>query len=78
MKKALILALTLVPFLALGQATGANQTPPAANSTNPIIVSVKANAKDVRSILADLFAQAKLNYVLQPAVQGTLYLSLDK
>jgi type II secretory pathway component GspD/PulD (secretin) len=42
------------------------------------MVSVTGKATDVRAILADLFAQAKQNYVLQPGVQAALYLTLDK
>jgi len=79
MKKALILALTLAPILVFGQSAGDDKTTPdQANTKAPIIVSVNANAKDIRSIIAELFSQAKLNYVLQPAIQGALYLSLDK
>ena len=74
MKKALIIAIALVPIFAFGQ--GSNDK--AVQKTAPIIVSVNARATDVRAIISDLFAQAKLNYVLQPGIQAALFLQLDK
>ncbi len=75
MKKALIIALALVPFFAMAQAGGEKGAP--AQKT-PIIVSVTAKATDVRAIIADLFGQAKQNFVLQPGIQAALFLTLDK
>lgn len=40
-------------------------------------VSVKAKGDDVRTVLHDLFSQAKKNYILEPGVRYALYLSLD-
>lgn len=74
MKKAIIIALALLPILAFGQGTTGDKSA----AKTPIIVSVTARATDVRAIIADLFGQAKLNYVLQPGAQAALFLSLDK
>jgi len=41
-------------------------------------VSVSANGLDVRTVLHDLFGQTKQNYVIEPSVRYSLYLSLDK
>ncbi len=76
MKKSLILALALVPILALGQKAGDSKTE--TPTPKPTLVSVTAKATDVRAIIADLFTQAKQNYVLQPGIQAALFLSLDK
>lgn len=76
MKKALLIAIAILPFLAFGRDEG---TPGQdANKPQQTIVSVSAKATDVRSVLADLFAQAKKNFVVQPGIQFALYLSLDK
>lgn len=40
-------------------------------------VNVKAKGEDVRSVLHDLFGQAKKNYVLEPGIRYALYLSLE-
>lgn len=77
MKKALFIALALVPFLALGDGDGAKGTATQAVKT-PVMVSITAKATDVRAILADLFAQAKQNYVLQQGIQAAFFLTLDK
>lgn len=39
-------------------------------------VNVSAKGTDVRSVLHDLFGQAKKNYVLEPGIRYVLYLSL--
>lgn len=57
----IILALAAMPFAALAQAT----------------VKINARGLDVRPIIHDLFDQVKKNYVLDPNVQLTLYLSLN-
>lgn len=44
----------------------------------PTTVSVSANNTDVRTVLRDLFAQTKQNYVIEPGIRYALYLSLDK
>ncbi|HVT11898.1 MAG TPA: hypothetical protein VHE55_06500 [Fimbriimonadaceae bacterium] len=75
MKKALIVALALIPLFALGQTTGEDHK---ANASQPIIVSLTSKTTDVRAIISDLFSQAKQNYVLQPGIQAAIYLSLDK
>lgn len=77
MKKALFIALALVPFLAFGQGDGVKGTTIQAVKT-PVMVSITAKATDVRAILADLFAQAKQNYVLQQGIQAAFFLTLDK
>jgi hypothetical protein len=77
MKKALLFATLLVPILAFGQATDTKTGTEAAKPIPPTIVSVKARATDVRAIIADLFTQAKRNYVLQPGIQAALFLNLD-
>ena len=41
-------------------------------------VSVSANGSDVRTVLHDLFGQTKQNYVIEPSVRYSLYLSLEK
>jgi hypothetical protein len=75
MKKTLLIALALVPLLAFGDGDGDKGT----NAPKgPTMVSLMAKATDVRAIIADLFGQAKQNYVLQPGVQAALFLSLDK
>jgi hypothetical protein len=73
MKKALLLALVLIPLLALAQ--GEDKTKA---QKEPVMVSITGKATDVRAIIADLFTQAKQNYVLQPGVQCALFLTLDK
>lgn len=69
MKKllSLVLLATLVtaPITSFGQEQGALPT-----------VSIKADGDDVRSVIHDLFGQAKKNYVLDPGVRFALYLSL--
>lgn len=75
MKKAIIIALALVPLFALGQGTGGDQK---ANASTPTIVCLTSKTTDIRAIISDLFGQAKRNYVLQPGIQAALYLSLDK
>jgi type II secretory pathway component HofQ len=40
-------------------------------------VNVKAKGEDVRSVLHELFGQAKKNYVLEPGIRYALYLSLE-
>lgn len=40
------------------------------------MVNVNAKGDDVRSVIHDLFGQAKKNYVLEPGVRFVLYLSL--
>jgi hypothetical protein len=75
MKKALLIALALVPILAFADGDGDKN---ATTTKQPTIVSITAKATDVRAIIADLFAQAKQNYVLQPGIQAALFLSLDK
>ena len=77
MKKALITALILVPILAFGQGDKPTTTTTATTQAHPTMVSVKAKAADVRSILTDLFTQAKQNFVLQPNIQAALFLTLD-
>jgi type II secretory pathway component GspD/PulD (secretin) len=52
---------------------GPDQAPSAA-----VTVSVSANGSDVRTVLHDLFGQTKQNYVIEPSVRFSLYLSLDK
>ncbi len=68
----LLAAITMfaVPLTALAQETGSQQTLPT--------VSVDAKGDDVRSVLHDLFGQAKKNYVLDPGVRFALYLSLNE
>lgn len=75
MKKALLIVIALVPFLVFAQ-DGADpgKTP---TKAQPTIVSISAKATDVRSVISDLFTQAKKNFVLQPGVQFALYLSLN-
>jgi hypothetical protein len=73
MKKALLLALVLIPLLALAQGEDKAKA-----QKEPVLVSISAKATDVRAIIADLFTQAKLNYVLQPGAQASLFLTLDK
>lgn len=41
------------------------------------MVKVNAKGEDVRSVLHELFGQAKKNYVLDPGVRYSLYLSLQ-
>lgn len=74
MKKALLIALFVLPFCVFAQGDG-DKTTPAKQQT---IVTVTAKGADVRGIIADLFAQAKQNYVLQPGISFSLFLSLDK
>lgn len=71
MKKALLLALALVPLLVIGQ------DPPAV-AKQPILVSIAAKGGDVRAVIADLFTQSKQNYVLQPGILSSIFLQLDK
>jgi len=77
MKKSLIIALALAPILAFSQTGDGKNSVSPTDSAKPIIVSVRAKATDVRAIIADLFAQAKQNYVLQPGIQSALFLTLD-
>jgi type II secretory pathway component GspD/PulD (secretin) len=74
MKKSLIISLMVLPFLA--SAGTLNQDGQGTPQTNP--VSIKAKGDDVRSVLSDLFGQAKKNFVLAPGVRFVLYLGLDK
>jgi type II secretory pathway component GspD/PulD (secretin) len=48
----------------------------AAPSAQPSAVSISAKGDDVRRVLADLFAQAKKDFVLEPNIRYVLYLSL--
>lgn len=76
MKNALILAIALTPFLASAQgSTGSDQNASKSRST---LISVTARGTDVRSLVADIFSQAKLNYVLEPGITFVLFLNLDK
>src|ERR1044072_860195 len=76
MKKALLIAIAIFPFLAFGQDGGnTGQEPP---KVQPVIVSITAQSTDVRIVIADLFIQAKKNFVLQPGINFALFLSLDK
>ncbi|HWA84475.1 MAG TPA: hypothetical protein VG820_13620 [Fimbriimonadaceae bacterium] len=75
MKKALIVALALVPIFAFGQTAGEDHK---AAAPQPTLVSLTSKTTDVRAIISDLFGQAKQNYVLQPGIQAAIYLSLDK
>lgn len=61
------LFITLVAALALATSSLAQ---------TPAQVTVNAKGDDVRSVLHDLFGQAKQNYVLDPGVRFVLYLSL--
>jgi type II secretory pathway component GspD/PulD (secretin) len=76
MKKLILIALALVPLLALARDDGPKA---AGNQTAPAVTSVTVSAKgaDVRGVLHDLFTQAKKNYVLQPGVQFVLFLQLE-
>ncbi|MCC7434424.1 MAG: hypothetical protein IT363_07045 [Methanoregulaceae archaeon] len=67
----MLAALTIIatPLAAVAQETGSQQALPT--------VSVDAKGDDVRSVLHDLFGQAKKNYVLDPGVRFALYLSLN-
>jgi hypothetical protein len=74
MKKVLFLALTLIAFTAFAQ----DDAGPAKTQKDRVMVSITGKATDVRVILADLFSQAKQNYVLQPGAQASLFLTLEK
>jgi type II secretory pathway component GspD/PulD (secretin) len=67
----MLAALTIIatPLAVVAQETGSQQALPT--------VSVDAKGDDVRSVLHDLFGQAKKNYVLDPGVRFALYLSLN-
>ena len=66
-----ILLTLILGLMTLGSAAlaGRDQAP---------TVSVSANNSDVRTVLHDLFGQAKQNYVIEPSVRYSLFLSLDK
>ena len=69
MKKAAILAaFAIFPMFAIAQPvpTPADQ------------VSVSAKGSDVRTVLCDLFGQAKKSFVVAPDIHFALYLALDK
>lgn len=68
----MLAALTMIatPLTGVAQETGGQQVLPT--------VSVDAKGDDVRSVLHDLFGQAKKNYVLDPGVRFALYLSLNE
>jgi len=68
----LLAAITMfaAPYTAMAQETGSQQALPS--------ISVDAKGDDVRSVLHDLFGQAKKNYVLDPGVRFALYLSLNE
>lgn len=68
---ALLVALTVLAGAAMAQDTSGK-----AAEGKPITVSVAANGTDVRSVLSDLFGQAKKNFVLATDIKFTLYLSL--
>lgn len=58
----------------------AQDVPPAVDRTSgphDSSVSIKAAGTDIHVVLKDLFSQAKKNYVLEPGIFFSLYLSLD-
>lgn len=72
MNKSILLAtLVLLPFAACAQQSGTAQ------QTALPTVSISANGVDVKSILHDLFTQAKKSYVIQPNTYYNLNLALD-
>lgn len=73
MKTLLIAIIAILPGVIFAQETATQAT-----EKPPTIVSISAAAKDVRAIIADLFTQAKVNYVLEPGIQSALFLNLDK
>jgi type II secretory pathway component GspD/PulD (secretin) len=79
-KLLIVLCLAATAFAAHADGTnGHKQDPPATPAQAPNnLVSISANGTDVRLALHDLFAQMKMNYVIEPNVKFTLYLSLEK
>jgi len=65
------LLITLVATLGLAQ------SPAPDHSSSIQTVSIASKGQDVRSVLADLFTQAKKNFVIEPNVHFALYLSLS-
>lgn len=63
--KALLVALALLPTLALGQTADSPR------------ISLDARGEDVREVLATLFAQSKKPYALDASIKGKLYVRLD-
>lgn len=67
----------LISFLLLASIIAMPLTGIAQEQQNPLpTVSIDAKGDDVRSVLHNLFGQAKKNYVLDPGVRFALYLSL--
>lgn len=71
--KTVTILLTFVVLAAFAQSIG--QSPVATSDKGS--VSIQAKGDDVRSVLHDLFTQAKKSYVLEPGVRFVLYLSLQ-
>lgn len=66
---AIATVLSLIPMVATAQGTE--------KPSEAMKVSIKAKGDDVRLVLANLFEQAKKNYVLPPNFHFALYLSLE-
>lgn len=75
MTKKLILSSLLA--LALSASVLGQGTTPAPTVETPVTVTIKANGTDLRTVLTDLFGQAKKNFVVQPFTHFALHLSLE-
>lgn len=64
----------LAALVVMATLWGQEETPP---TTGVKEVSISAKGDDVRGVLADLFAQAKKDFVLEPNIRFVLYLSLS-
>lgn len=67
-KTAILAALAISPMFAIAQ--------PIPSQTD--LISVSAKGADVRTVLCDLFGQAKKSFVVAPDIHFALYLALDK
>lgn len=70
-KSILLAALVLLPFAAFAQQADATKTTPLPT------VSITANGVDVKTVLHNVFTQAKKSYVIQPNTYFSLNLVLD-
>jgi type II secretory pathway component GspD/PulD (secretin) len=68
---------TLIVILGAITCQAQNASPAPAKSSNIETVSVSAKGLDVRSVLSDLFTQAKKSFVIEPNTHFALYLSLN-